>query len=242
MTITLFSQSFRMLSFLSAIYDEQNMSLPSEQSFEKEKKGYRAYRKNRSFHYCTYLLLAYRRTEALFANMNNDDIQSAWQQIQGWMENQSMLNVDSTVSEAAIQPHDQNLHRYPSFDIYPYDSICILGHLNFSQDPTEVPFNARDWLVHDIATGKFRAPRQNEFLYLLLENPRYSSYLSWLNKRDGLFKIHQPQRVATLWRTVKSRKTYGVMDYDTFARGIRYYYKSGIMLKTHKKYTFRFKL
>jgi hypothetical protein len=70
----------------------------------------------------------------------------------------------------------------------------------------------------------------------------YSSYISWLNKDQGLCKIHQPDQVAILWGKVKNRKTIGIMNYEVFARGIRFYYKSGLMIKTNKKHTLRFKL
>ena len=111
-----------------------------------------------------------------------------------------------------------------------------------TDDLNEVLFQSGDWIVCDKITGKARAPRQNEYLHLILENPRYSSYIQWLNRREGLFKIHQPERVASLWHRVKNRRTQGFMDYNTFARGIRYYYKTGVMVKTHKKYTFQFKI
>ncbi|CAF1305569.1 unnamed protein product [Rotaria magnacalcarata] len=109
-------------------------------------------------------------------------------------------------------------------------------------DPNERLFNPREWLIVDSLSRRLRAPRQNEFLYHLLEHPCYASYLTWLNRNEGLFKIHDPERVAKLWSRVKNRRTNGVMTYDKFARALRFYYKSGSMIKTHKKHTFRFRL
>jgi hypothetical protein len=135
-----------------------------------------------------------------------------------------------------------------------YESLCPISTVhtqeyssldNITQsnnDSVGLPFNPKEWLINDSITGKLRPPRQNEFLYHLLEDSRYSSYLCWLDRNQGLFKIHEPDQVTTLWTKVKNRQTTGIMDYDTFARGIRYYYKSGSMMKTHKKYTFRFKM
>lgn len=171
-----------------------------------------------------------------------DDRDSRLQQSRARAVNHAMTEAGCEVSNTEGDLHDQKSRSHSSSVIHLYGRIRMFGHLEFSDDPTEVPFNPHEWLIQDLITRKVRAPRQNEFLYLLLENPRYTPYLSWLNKRDGVFKIHQPERVATLWRRVKSRQTHGVMDYDTFARGIRYYYKSGVMLKTHRKYTFRFKI
>jgi hypothetical protein len=108
------------------------------------------------------------------------------------------------------------------------------------ENPDDIPFDANEWLIIDSHTGKTRPPKQDEFLRLLIENSRYSSYGSWLDKSQGLFKIHQPTQVAALWTKVKCRQTTGDMDYDTFARGVRYHYQTGTMIKTKKKYTFRF--
>lgn len=123
-------------------------------------------------------------------------------------------------------------------------SVCGIKteeHLPMDVTSDEVSFKSKEWEIIDPCTRKSRAPRQHEFLLKLLDNKKYSSYISWQNKAEGSFKIHQPQRVATLWTRVKNRHTNGYMDYETFARGIRYYYSSGIMIKTNRKHTFRFK-
>ena len=224
----------------------QNIRLKErERETRNRERNYSVYRRNQSLDYYTLFLLAERIRMALIATMADTDIDdrdSIWQQIWAQAANYPMIKAGCEVSNTDVDLHDHKSRRCSSSDSHLYDRIRMLGHLEFSDDPTEVPFNAHDWLIQDLITRKVRAPRQNEFLYLLLENPRYTPYLSWLSKPNGVFKIHQPERVATLWRRVKRRQTHGVMDYDTFARGIRYYYKSGIMLKTHKKYTFRFKM
>ena len=110
-----------------------------------------------------------------------------------------------------------------------------------SDDSGEIAFDMTEWLVADSSSGKKRHPRQKEFLELLLENPRYNSYITWLDKDQGLFQILEPDKVATLWTKVKFRQTNATMDYNTFARGVRYYYTNGSMIKTNKKFTFCFK-
>ncbi|CAF1043219.1 unnamed protein product, partial [Adineta ricciae] len=104
-----------------------------------------------------------------------------------------------------------------------------------SDDLDDESFNYQEWSIHDRSTGKHRAPKLLEFLYLLLNNKCYTSYASWLDRSQGLFRIHKPDQVARLWRKVKVRRSNGSMNYDTFSRGIRYYYKSGLMIKTHTK-------
>jgi hypothetical protein len=107
-------------------------------------------------------------------------------------------------------------------------------------DDNEEPLDLKEWMIQDDLSSKTRLPKLYEFLHLLLNNTRYVSYASWLNKNDGLFKVHRPIQVAYLWRKVKARKTVGLMDYDNFARGIRYYYKIGTMIQTYRKHTYRF--
>jgi len=101
-------------------------------------------------------------------------------------------------------------------------------------------FDPEEWMIQDSSSSKIRPPKLYEFLRLLLDKPNYISYASWANKDEGLFTIHKPIQVALLWKKVKARKTSGLMDYDTFSRGIRYYYRSGTMIKTHTKHTYCF--
>lgn len=131
---------------------------------------------------------------------------------------------------------------YPISLINTQDYSVFDNLMQSYNNSNECYLNPKDWLVIDSISRRPRAPRQNEFLYCLLEHPNYSSYLTWLNKNDGLFKIHDPEKVAQLWSQVKNRRTHGIMNYDKFARGLRFYYKTGLMVKTHKKHTFRFKL
>ncbi|CAF5056380.1 unnamed protein product, partial [Rotaria sp. Silwood1] len=111
--------------------------------------------------------------------------------------------------------------------------------LDENNDDTEF-FNPKEWTMEDPSSSKVRPPRLFDFLCLLLNNLRYASYASWIKKDEGLFKIHNPAKVASLWKKVKLRQTHGLMSYDTFSRAIRYYYKSGLMIKTHRKHTYRF--
>ncbi|CAF4265792.1 unnamed protein product [Rotaria sp. Silwood2] len=101
-------------------------------------------------------------------------------------------------------------------------------------------FNPNEWTIQDPSLSKRRPPKLCEFLHLLLNNSRYTSYASWINQYEGLFKIHEPAEVANLWKKVKLRQTQRLMNYHTFSRSIRYYYKSGSMVQTHRKHTYRF--
>ena len=114
--------------------------------------------------------------------------------------------------------------------------------VNNSNVVEEIPYIPNEWQIMDLSTGKFRSPRQHEFLRLLLKNSRYKSFVSWVEEKTGVFQIHRPEEVAKLWQQVKNRHTEKPMDYNTFARGIRHYYKAETMIKTNRKYTFQFNL
>jgi hypothetical protein len=125
-------------------------------------------------------------------------------------------------------------------NFYPFPEDISKVNSQPSDDDAKETLNFKEWIIQDDFACKIRPPKLCEFLRLLLSNSRYVSYASWLNENEGLFKIHQPMQIADLWGKIKGRKTTGVMDYDTFARGIRSQYKLGIMIKTYRKYTYRF--
>ena len=108
---------------------------------------------------------------------------------------------------------------------------------NSTQDIPTIP---KEWLVTDKASKRQRPPRLFEFLLLLLENPTYASYASYTNKSQGIFQVHDPDKIADLWEQVKNRQSQQKMTYDKFARAIRWYYTSDIMRKTNTRYTFQF--
>jgi hypothetical protein len=120
----------------------------------------------------------------------------------------------------------------------PVDLQSLLGS-------TEAPFfdiatDARQWMVTDRTSRRLRAPRLYEFLLLLLQKPEYISYASYTDRSKGIFEIHEPDKVASLWQRIRGRQSTQDMTYDKFARAIRWYYPKGIMLKTNARYTFRF--
>jgi hypothetical protein len=160
-------------------------------------------------------------------------------------------NFRRTLRTPENQMIDRNLYdnSYRNFDNYPkYSELlpstpansAIDNFVQLSENLDDIPVDHTEFQIIDSYSCRKRPPRQNEFLELLLENSIYSSYVRWLDKKQGLFEILLPNQIVTLWEKVKSRQTNGKMNYQTFSRGLRYYYKTGVMIKTHKKYTFRF--
>ncbi|CAF1336053.1 unnamed protein product [Didymodactylos carnosus] len=97
-----------------------------------------------------------------------------------------------------------------------------------------------DWLVVDSTTKRERRPLLHEFLRRLLNNPEYHHLATYVVPKEGIFKLHKPDDVADLWQYIKGRKSKKRMTYDTFSRGIRYYYRKGVMKANPGQHTFRF--
>ncbi|CAL4194778.1 unnamed protein product, partial [Meganyctiphanes norvegica] len=74
---------------------------------------------------------------------------------------------------------------------------------------------------------KERFAKNWEFLVRLLADPRTNPELvSWVDSSKGTFRLMQPHVVVSLWNA-KSNKS--PISYHSFARGLRYHYKSGTL-------------
>lgn len=66
-----------------------------------------------------------------------------------------------------------------------------------------------------------------EFLLQLLDNPDSSKHLiAWVDRDQGLFRLHDTKKVALLWGNCKNKPS---MSYETMGRALRYYYTKGIL-------------
>jgi hypothetical protein len=61
------------------------------------------------------------------------------------------------------------------------------------------------WRVIDLQTGKQRAPLLYEYFHLLLDNDSCSHIASYTNRSNGVFKIHNRNEAAKLWKIAKGR-------------------------------------
>lgn len=76
-----------------------------------------------------------------------------------------------------------------------------------------------------LRTGK---PLLWHFLYHLLENSRYTSIISWIDREAGHFQIIQPNILAQIWGKCKANPN---MTYECLSRSLRSYYQKGIIAK-----------
>ncbi|CAF1557134.1 unnamed protein product [Didymodactylos carnosus] len=121
-----------------------------------------------------------------------------------------------------------------------------------SSNPSECPTSVRssktssqlsdihEWLVVDKITKRERRPYLYEFIQRLLDNPSYYHLATYIDKSVGIFKFHQPNEVAKLWKYIKGRNSGNTMTYDKLARAIRYYYSQDIIKPSSGRFTFRF--
>ena len=162
-------------------------------------------------------------------------------------ENYSMLDLSIFDENDEICPFMSDCSKAPSAENLIQNENLFLDETSSSSSSSssdnnedEITFDPNEWMIFDEYSTKVRPPKLYEFLRLLLNNQRYTSFASWIDENGGLFKIHRPNQVTNLWKQVKGRDCSQLTDYDIFARGIRYYYKSGIMKKTHMKHTYCF--
>ncbi|KAL3842518.1 hypothetical protein ACJMK2_020522, partial [Sinanodonta woodiana] len=105
-------------------------------------------------------------------------------------------------------------------------------------------------LVHERPTGtnmielSSSCPRDSdcrllwEFIYQLLQNAKYSSYVCWDSREEFVFRIVNPTGLAELWGQQKNRTN---MTYEKLSRALRYYYRMNIIKKVPgKRLTYRF--
>lgn len=67
--------------------------------------------------------------------------------------------------------------------------------------------HSRRFHVFDQTTGRERRPYLHEFIRLLLENDEYSHIIQYIDKKQGIFKLHKPNEIAELWRHAKGRNS-----------------------------------
>ncbi|KAM7135573.1 transcription factor ETV7 isoform 2-T2 [Molossus nigricans] len=77
-----------------------------------------------------------------------------------------------------------------------------------------------------------------DYVYQLLSDTRYESYIRWEDKNAKIFRVVDPNGLARLWGNHKNREN---MTYEKMSRALRHYYKLNIIKKEPgQKLLFRF--
>lgn len=77
-----------------------------------------------------------------------------------------------------------------------------------------------------------------DYVYQLLSDDRYQKYIRWEDKESRIFRVVDPNGLASLWGNHKNRAN---MTYEKMSRALRHYYKLNIIKKEPgQKLLFRF--
>ncbi|XP_016079154.1 PREDICTED: transcription factor ETV7 [Miniopterus natalensis] len=77
-----------------------------------------------------------------------------------------------------------------------------------------------------------------DYVYQLLSDTRYESFIRWEDKNAKIFRVVDPNGLARLWGNHKNRVN---MTYEKMSRALRHYYKLNIIKKEPgQKLVFRF--
>ncbi|XP_074167218.1 transcription factor ETV7 isoform X3 [Sminthopsis crassicaudata] len=77
-----------------------------------------------------------------------------------------------------------------------------------------------------------------DYVYHLLSDSKYESYIKWEDKDSKVFRVVDPNGLARLWGNHKNRVN---MTYEKMSRALRHYYKLNIIKKEPgQKLLFRF--
>ncbi|XP_078276568.1 transcription factor ETV7-like isoform X3 [Rhinoraja longicauda] len=77
-----------------------------------------------------------------------------------------------------------------------------------------------------------------DYVYQLLSDARYQKYIRWEDKESRIFRVVDPNGLASLWGNHKNRAN---MTYEKMSRALRHYYKLNIIKKEPgQKLLFRF--
>ncbi|KAG8589617.1 hypothetical protein GDO81_006462 [Engystomops pustulosus] len=77
-----------------------------------------------------------------------------------------------------------------------------------------------------------------DYLHKLLSDKRYESCIKWEDEELKIFRVVDPNKLATFWGNHKNRPK---MTYDKMSRALRQYYKINLLKKeSGKKLAFRF--
>ncbi|XP_075707273.1 transcription factor ETV7-like [Rhinoderma darwinii] len=91
----------------------------------------------------------------------------------------------------------------------------------------------------DYMDGKIKGCRILwDYLHKLLEDKHYESSIRWEDKELKIFRIVDPNKLATFWGNHKNRPN---MTYEKMSRALRQYYKINLLKKEFgQRLTFRF--
>lgn len=124
------------------------------------------------------------------------------------------VNASSTLIDDAASPINNNNFYMNDIATYFFEQSTVIPHTTYSPvnfnvhlSPPGNQIDIRQFLVFDETTGRERRPLLHEFIRLILENDAYSDIAEYIDRKQGIFKLHKPRDVAELWKHVKGRNS-----------------------------------
>jgi hypothetical protein len=118
--------------------------------------------------------------------------------------------IDYPWKQSTVVPHvSSELNSSFNFSLSPSSNdTCARqqGNLSPPSSPSCV-INTKKFYVIEEATGRERRPFLYEFIRLVLENDEYSHIASYVDRKQGIFKLHKPKEIAQFWKQVKGRNS-----------------------------------
>lgn len=108
---------------------------------------------------------------------------------------------------SSARPHQQNLS-LNSLNSPLSSAMNETSNMSPPSSPSSPSnFNIKKFLVFDDTTGRERRPLLHEFIRLVLEHDEYSHIAEYIDRKQGIFKLHRPKDIAELWKQVKGRNS-----------------------------------
>ena len=92
---------------------------------------------------------------------------------------------------------------------------------------SELHLNSIDikkFLVYDKTTGRQRRPLLHEFIRIILETDEYSHLAEYIDRKNGIFKLYQPDQISQLWQYVKGRNSDNG-EFKSYRIGIKFFHQ-----------------
>lgn len=125
-----------------------------------------------------------------------------------FIDDQEASSTFNNIQLTPVAPNDPDVTR-----------ICYY----FREQSTVVPHNPKETtkpkdkhqpssglpklLIFDPTTRRERRPFLHEFFRLLLDNEEYCDRIEYLDRKQGIFRIHNTKAIADLWKQAKGRNS-----------------------------------
>ena len=138
-------------------------------------------------------------TDEDYASMNEEDFNTMDVTGYPWEQSTVVPHIPSELqvnSNFPLSPSASDMYKYQQSSLSPSNSPSYSNKID-----------VRRFNFIDEATGRERRPFLYEFIRLLLDHDEFSHIASYVDRKQGVFKLHKPKEIAQLWKQVKGRNS-----------------------------------